>query len=76
MAADPTANSAVIAGRSHTSTRPVSSCRVSSASNPGHSGPLGGSERESRLVRSRSIHRHQPQPVLRWLLWSDESGTC
>ena len=44
MAADAASNSAVIAGRSHTSTRPASSCRVSSASNSGHSGPLGAAE--------------------------------
>jgi len=44
MAANAASNSAVIAGRSHTSTRPVSSCRVSSASNPGHSRPVGAAE--------------------------------
>ncbi len=44
MAANAVSNAALIAGRSHTSTRPASSCRVSSASNPGHSGPLGAAE--------------------------------
>jgi len=44
MAANAASNSAVIAGRSHTSTRPVSSCRVSSANNLGHSRPVGAAE--------------------------------
>jgi len=44
MAANAASSSAVIAGRSHTSTRPVSSCLLSSASNPGHSGPVGAAE--------------------------------
>jgi len=44
MAADAASSSAVIAGRSHTSTRPVSSCRVSSANRLGHFGPVGAAE--------------------------------
>ncbi len=59
MTADSAAsNSAVIAGRSHTSTRPVSSsCRASSASNPGHSGPVG-------YLRSRWRHRSRRPALL------------
>ena len=64
MAANAASNSAVIAGRSHTSTRPASSCRVSSASNPGHSGPLGAAEAggDHRSRRPTPLPRPMPTP--------------
>ncbi len=67
MAVDATSNSAVIAGRSQTSTRPVFSCRVSSASNLGHSeagaweagGDTGPAARRCSHARCRHPEPHQ-----------------
>ncbi len=57
MAANAASSSAVIAGRSQTSTRPVSSCLLSSASNPGHSGPGGDTGPAARRCsHARCLH--------------------
>ncbi len=75
MAANAASNSAVIAGSSHTSTRPVSSCLLSSASNPGHSGPVGATEAGAweadgdtgpaarRCSHARCRHPDRPTPA-------------